>query len=351
MRLSNREFRAMNNPVRRFFQRRVEFPTFRRMGLEAGGKDVLEIGCGSGYGAVLLSSLQPRSYIGIDLMAEQIELARRIELPGAVFHIMDATDLAAFEDASKDLVVIFGILHHIPRWPQVIKEARRVLRTGGEIFLEEPSEVHDPPLGSPVQVGAPSGRAIRARRARVRAGVRRFRPRAAKETPLLRLLPRRGPLRAGTASLGGSALAATGPAVAAALAKAATLSVAAATATGRPYPGAFCTSRTAFLSIQAPVPVGIVLLEVRLVVALALFVGGGAFVVADLAVTVRVPAVQAPFLPASVVAVLCFRLARSGALFLTDLAVTVGVPALQPATPRGRRGALRPESLPSASAS
>jgi SAM-dependent methyltransferase len=130
----------MNNPVRRFFQRRVEFPTFRRMGLEAGGKDVLEIGCGSGYGAVLLSSLQPRSYIGIDLMAEQIELARRIELPGAVFHIMDATDLAAFEDASKDLVVIFGILHHIPRWPQVIEEAHRVLRTGGEIFLEEPSE-------------------------------------------------------------------------------------------------------------------------------------------------------------------------------------------------------------------
>ena len=140
MRLSDREFRAMNNPVRRFFQRRVEFPAFRRMGLEAGGKDVLEIGCGSGYGAVLLSSLQPRSYIGIDLMAEQIELAKRIELPGAVFHIMDATDLAAFEDASKDLVVIFGILHHIPHWPRAIKEARRVLRSGGEIFLEEPSE-------------------------------------------------------------------------------------------------------------------------------------------------------------------------------------------------------------------
>jgi len=140
MRLSDREFRAMNNPVRRFFQRRVEFPTFRRMGLETNGKDVLEIGCGSGYGAVLLSSLQPRSYVGIDLMDEQIELARRIDIPGAVFHIMDATDLAAFEDASKDLVVIFGILHHIPRWPQVIKEARRVLRRGGEIFLDEPSE-------------------------------------------------------------------------------------------------------------------------------------------------------------------------------------------------------------------
>ena len=130
MRLSDREFRAMNNPVRRFFQRRIEFPTFRRMGLEAGGKDVLEIGCGSGYGAVLLSRQKPRSYVGIDLMPEQIELARRVELADAAFETMDATDLSVFADSSKDLVVIFGILHHIPRWSQVVQECRRVLRAG-----------------------------------------------------------------------------------------------------------------------------------------------------------------------------------------------------------------------------
>ena len=141
MRLSDREFRAMNNPLRRFVQRRVEFPIFRRMGLDASGKDVLEIGCGSGYGAVLLSNLQPKSYVGVDLMPEQIELARQVELKNAAFHVMDATNLAAFEGASKDLVVIFGILHHVPRWAQVIKEIRRVLRSGGELYLEEPSEL------------------------------------------------------------------------------------------------------------------------------------------------------------------------------------------------------------------
>ena len=46
MRLADSEFRAMNNPIRRFLQRRVEFPMFCRMGLSAAGKDVLEIGSG-----------------------------------------------------------------------------------------------------------------------------------------------------------------------------------------------------------------------------------------------------------------------------------------------------------------
>jgi len=156
MRLSDREFRAMNNPFRRFLQRRVEFPTFRRMGLEASGKDVLEIGCGSGYGAVLLSSLHPRSYVGIDLMPEQIDLARRIDLEDACFQVMDATDLAAFGDASKDLVVIFGILHHVPRWARVIQETRRVLRAGGEIFVEEPSEFLIRPWDRVFKWGHPS---------------------------------------------------------------------------------------------------------------------------------------------------------------------------------------------------
>ena len=50
MRLTDREFRGMNNAVRRFFQRRLEFPVFRWLGLTAQDQDVLEIGCGSGYG-------------------------------------------------------------------------------------------------------------------------------------------------------------------------------------------------------------------------------------------------------------------------------------------------------------
>jgi ubiquinone/menaquinone biosynthesis C-methylase UbiE len=140
MRLTDREFRAMNSGARRFLQRTVEFPLFRKMGLTDAQCDILEIGCGSGYGAVLLATLSPRSYVGVDIMPEQIALAQKRQLANAAFMLRDATDLSCFPDETKDIVVIFGILHHIPQWRAVIRECHRVLRQGGKVFVEEPDE-------------------------------------------------------------------------------------------------------------------------------------------------------------------------------------------------------------------
>jgi SAM-dependent methyltransferase len=138
MRLSDREFKAMGTPLRRTLQRIVEYPNFVRMGLQAQDSDILEIGCGSGYGASLLYKQHPCSYLGIDLMPEQLALAERLSLPGAEFRLADATDLAQVADQSKDLVVIFGVLHHISEWRKVVSECGRVLRPGGRLFVEEP---------------------------------------------------------------------------------------------------------------------------------------------------------------------------------------------------------------------
>jgi ubiquinone/menaquinone biosynthesis C-methylase UbiE len=138
-RLCGAEFKAVNSFWRRLLQRRIEFPIFRRLGLNGLGLDILEVGCGSGYGAVLLSGLKPRSYVGIDLMPEMIDLAlKRKDVPHADFRLMDAADMRLIPDANKDVVVIFDILHHIPRWREVLSECGRVLRPGGALFLEEP---------------------------------------------------------------------------------------------------------------------------------------------------------------------------------------------------------------------
>jgi ubiquinone/menaquinone biosynthesis C-methylase UbiE len=50
------------------------------------------------------------------------------------FMTADATDLP-FEDESFDLVLSFGILHHISAWPTVIDEVSRLLRPGGDYVL------------------------------------------------------------------------------------------------------------------------------------------------------------------------------------------------------------------------
>jgi ubiquinone/menaquinone biosynthesis C-methylase UbiE len=138
VKLSDKEFRAMGTPLRRVFQRLVEYPNFVRMGLRTGAADVLEIGCGSGYGATLLYRQPPSSYLGVDLMPEQLELAHKLSLPGAEFHLADATHLSGIGDASRDVAVIFGVLHHIVEWRQAVGECRRVLRPGGRLFVEEP---------------------------------------------------------------------------------------------------------------------------------------------------------------------------------------------------------------------
>ncbi len=143
MRLVQREFNAMNNPLRRLAQRLVEYPNFRRMGMRDEHCDILEIGCGSGYGALLLSRLYPRSYEGIDIMPEQIALAQKAAqkhgLDGYLFRVDDASQLNSIPDQSKDMIVIFGVLHHIPEWRKTVQECARILRTGGKLFLEEPN--------------------------------------------------------------------------------------------------------------------------------------------------------------------------------------------------------------------
>lgn len=137
MKLSELEFRAMDSWWRRLGQAHFELPLFQKMGLNVKDRDVLEIGCGNGHGAYLLNQHSPHSYIGLDLMEEQIETACR-RYPQYQFVVQDATDLSQFGEASKDVVIIFGVLHHIPEWRKVIDEIKRVLRPTGSFFVEEP---------------------------------------------------------------------------------------------------------------------------------------------------------------------------------------------------------------------
>jgi ubiquinone/menaquinone biosynthesis C-methylase UbiE len=141
MRLGKPEFFAMNNPLRRWWQKHREFPIFlamlERRGIDLSGAVVMDAGCGSGYSTTLIvDRFCPSRVIAFDLMPEQVMLAKKRGL-GVDFHVGDATRMDA-ESASCDAVFIFGVLHHIPAWREALSETSRVLKPGGVMLLEEP---------------------------------------------------------------------------------------------------------------------------------------------------------------------------------------------------------------------
>ena len=52
------------------------------------------------------------------------------------FQVMDASAIALADD-SVDAVFDFGIFHHIPNWRDCLGELKRVLKSGGELIMED----------------------------------------------------------------------------------------------------------------------------------------------------------------------------------------------------------------------
>ena len=97
----------------------------------AKGKDVLEVGCGTG---LILRRIDPvaRKAVGIDMSPGMLELARQRSLR---VEVASATDLP-FDDGSFDLTYSFKVLAHVEQIDTALSEMARVTRPGGRLFLE-----------------------------------------------------------------------------------------------------------------------------------------------------------------------------------------------------------------------
>jgi SAM-dependent methyltransferase len=103
------------------------------------GKDVLDIGCGGGALVRDLAVAGARP-IGVEISEDQLATARtRDNGSGARYLVGRAEDLP-LDDGTVDVVVFMRSLHHVPpeHLQAGLREARRVLRPDGALYVAEP---------------------------------------------------------------------------------------------------------------------------------------------------------------------------------------------------------------------
>ena len=104
-------------------------------------KRVLDIGCGMGYGTAELAR-HSRSATGIDLAAAAVADARQAYPAGNLQYACASCTNLPFADASFDLAVSFEVIEHIAEWREMLVEARRVLRPGGQFIVSTPNRLY-----------------------------------------------------------------------------------------------------------------------------------------------------------------------------------------------------------------
>jgi SAM-dependent methyltransferase len=111
---------------------------YQRVGGDCAGRDVLEAGCGEGYGADLIAGVA-RRVIGLDY-DEQTVAHVRARYPRVEVRLGNLAALP-LPDASVDVVVNFQVIEHLWDQPQFVAECARVLRPSGLLMMSTPNRI------------------------------------------------------------------------------------------------------------------------------------------------------------------------------------------------------------------
>jgi SAM-dependent methyltransferase len=123
--------------VENYWFRRHEV-VYRQLAQHCAGRDVLEAGCGEGYGADLISRVA-RRVIALDYDEATVAHVRARYRRVEVIH----GNLAQLPlpDASVDVVVNFQVIEHLWDQAQFVGECARVLRPSGLLMVSTPNRI------------------------------------------------------------------------------------------------------------------------------------------------------------------------------------------------------------------
>lgn len=115
-------------------------------------KSVLDVACGTGYGAGYMAEKGAGEVVGVDISILAANYAR--ERFGkdnqASFICADAIRLP-FADSVFDVVVSFETIEHIRQYRKFLEECRRVLKKGGWLICSTPNRrIFSPNLAKPI---------------------------------------------------------------------------------------------------------------------------------------------------------------------------------------------------------
>jgi SAM-dependent methyltransferase len=111
---------------------------YQRLAPRCANRDVLEAGCGEGYGADLIAGVAKR-VIGVDYDESAVTHVG-LRYPRVQVRHGNLADLPLPEE-SVDVVVNFQVIEHLWDQAQFVTECARVLRPGGQLMVSTPNRI------------------------------------------------------------------------------------------------------------------------------------------------------------------------------------------------------------------
>lgn len=138
--ISHRYVRKDLAPASRIARAHRLRQTLQLAGLDGTQLRILELGCGAGFSADYLKGRYAR-FVGVDYSSRLIEQARQHHAAADVeFICADLGELSI--EPRFDLVLMIGVLHHLPEPAAALRRVAGLLRPGGAVVVNEPQSAN-----------------------------------------------------------------------------------------------------------------------------------------------------------------------------------------------------------------